>query len=106
VTLLGSDLIMASRIRSALSPHRLQLLQVSRGDQVGPSRLVFVDLNADVEARISAIARMRHREDLASIVAFCDHDQDGVMKRAMAAGASQVVANRHVATAAARLAAG
>jgi hypothetical protein len=39
------------------------------------------------------------------IVGFCDHADRDLRRRAMAAGASQVVANRHLPDAALRLAA-
>lgn len=101
--LLGSDLILGSRLRVALAGAGSTLHQAAEEGKLPPAPVVFVDLNADVDARIDAISRIASAAPNSLVVAFCDHDADGIRRRAMAAGASQVVANRHLAEAAARL---
>jgi DNA-binding NarL/FixJ family response regulator len=105
VALLGADLILSSRLRSALAARDVALVAARDERRLPDVSLVLVDLNSDAEARLEAIGRLRHRNAGAMIVGFCDHDAAGLRRRAMAAGASQVVANRHLADAALRLAA-
>ena len=102
--LLGSDLILGSRLRAALARAGIALHQAPGSEGLPASPLVFVDLNSDVDARIEAISRITAGSPERIVVGFCDHDADGVRRRAMAAGATRVVANRHLAEAAARLA--
>jgi DNA-binding NarL/FixJ family response regulator len=106
VALLGADLILASRVRAALAGSGAQVRQVQRAELLPAARVVFVDLNSDEDARIEAISRIHARADGTTIVAFCDHDNDAVRRRAMAAGARHVVANRHLPEAARRLVTG
>ncbi|MGD0833467.1 MAG: hypothetical protein ABSA40_03445 [Candidatus Dormibacteria bacterium] len=105
VALLGADLILSSRLRSALTARGVALVATPREENLPDAPLLFVDLNSDAEARLETIGRLRHRNAGAMIVGFCDHDDNQLRRRAMAAGASQVVANRHLADAALRLAA-
>lgn len=104
--LLGSDLILGSRLRAALAQVGASLHQAPGSEGLPASPLVFVDLNSDVDARIDAISRIRSGPEPPVVVGFCDHDSDRVRRRAMAAGATRVVANRHLAEAATRLARG
>lgn len=101
--LLGTDLILASRLRAALAASGVSLAVGSRDGLPSPARVVFVDLNHEVDARLDAITRIRARDPDALIVGFCDHDESEVMRRAMAAGADRVVANRHLGEAGLRL---
>jgi DNA-binding NarL/FixJ family response regulator len=101
--LLGTDLMLSSRLRTALASGGAGLVEEARDDLLPPVPLVFVDLNQDADARIDAIARLRGRDGSATIVGFCNHDDRDLIRRAMAAGATQVIANRHLAEAAVRL---
>ncbi|MGA8014731.1 MAG: hypothetical protein WCB85_02295 [Candidatus Dormiibacterota bacterium] len=101
--LLGTDLILASRLQAALAAAGIVLARRSRDGLPSPAHVVFVDLNQEVDARLDAITRIRARDRDALIVGFCDHDESEVMRRAMAAGADRVVANRHLGEAALRL---
>jgi DNA-binding NarL/FixJ family response regulator len=105
VALLGADLILSSRLRSALAARGVALVAAPKDDRLPDVSLVFVDLNSDTEARLEAIGRLRLRHGGAMIVGFCDHADRDLRRRAMAAGASQVVANRRLPDAALRLAA-
>ena len=101
--LLGTDLILGSRLQAALSTAGIRLARGSGAGLPPPAGAVFVDLNQEVDARVDAITRLRARDPDALIVGFCDHDQSEVMRRAMAAGANRVIANRHLPDAALRL---
>jgi DNA-binding NarL/FixJ family response regulator len=101
--LLGSDLLMASRLGAALSSRGVALFRGADAAAPPSAPVVFVDLNSRIDERIDAISRIRGRDARALVVGFCDHDAAEVRRRAMAAGASQVVANRHLAEAALRL---
>jgi DNA-binding NarL/FixJ family response regulator len=101
--LLGTDLILASRLEGALSSAGISLARGTGAGLPPPAAAVFVDLNQEVDTRVDAIARLRKRDPGALIVAFCDHDRSEVMRRAMAAGADRVIANRHLPEAALRL---
>jgi DNA-binding NarL/FixJ family response regulator len=101
--LLGTDLMLASRLRSALSGGGVGLIEATRDDLLPPVRVLFVDLNHDAEDRLEAIARLRSRNPSATIVGFCSHEDKGLILRAVAAGADQAVANRYLPEAALRL---
>ena len=92
--LLGTDLMLASRLRSALSGGGVDLIEASRDDLLPPVPLLFVDLNHAAEDRLEAIARLRSRNPSATIVGFCNHDEKALIRRAVAAGSDQVIANR------------
>jgi len=101
--LLGTDLMLASRLRSALSGGGVGLIEATRDDLLPPVPLLFVDLNHDAENRLEAISRLRSRNPSATIVGFCNHEEKGLIRRAVAAGSDQVVANRSLPEAALRL---
>jgi DNA-binding NarL/FixJ family response regulator len=101
--LLGTDLLLASRLRSALSGGGVGLIAATRDDLLPPASLLFVDLNHEPDARLEAIARLRSRNPSATIVGFCNHDEKGLIQRAVAAGSDQVVANRSLPEAALRV---
>jgi amidohydrolase len=105
VALLGSDLLMASRLQAALAPLGVSLTTAAREEGLPDAPRIFVDLNQDVAERIAAIARIRRRQLRSQVIGFCDHDEKEVRRQAIAAGATEVVANRHLARAAVRLAA-
>jgi DNA-binding NarL/FixJ family response regulator len=105
VALLGSDLLMASRLQAALAPLGIAVATAAREEHLPGAQRVFVDLNQDAAERIGAISRIRARHPLSLVIAFCDHDEKEVRRQAMVAGATEVVANRHLASAAVRLAA-
>jgi DNA-binding NarL/FixJ family response regulator len=101
--LLGTDLMLASRLRSALSGGGVDLIEASRDDLLPPVQLLFVDLNHEPDDRLEAIARLRSRNPSATIVGFCNHDEKALIRRAVAAGSDQVVANRSLPEAALRV---
>jgi DNA-binding NarL/FixJ family response regulator len=101
--LLGTDLLLASRLRAALSAEGAGLIEATRDDLLPPMPLLFVDLNHEPDARVEAITRLRTRNPSAKIVGFCNHDERELIRRAVAAGADHVVANRHLTGAALRL---
>jgi DNA-binding NarL/FixJ family response regulator len=103
VALLGTDLLLASRLRSALSGGGVCLIEATRDDLLPPVPLLFVDLNHHAEDRLEAISRLRSRNPSATIVGFCNHEEKGLIRRAVAAGSDQVVANRSLPEAALRL---
>jgi DNA-binding NarL/FixJ family response regulator len=101
--LLGTDLLLASRLRAVLSAGGVGLVEASRDDLLPPMPLLFVDLNHDPEARLDAITRLRTRNPTATIVGFCSHEERGLIQRAVEAGSDQVIANRNLPEAAVRL---
>lgn len=101
--LLGTDLMLASRLRTALSGEGVALTEATRDDLIPEVSLVFVDLNHEPDARVEAITRLHGRNPTATLVGFCDHGNKALILRAVAAGACQVVANRYLAEAAVRL---
>ena len=103
VALLGTDLLLASRLRSALSGGGVCLIEATRDDLLPPVPLLFVDLNHDAEDRLEAISRLRSRNPSATIVGFCNHEEKGLIRRAVAAGANHAVANGSLPEAALRL---
>jgi DNA-binding NarL/FixJ family response regulator len=103
VALLGTDVLLASRLRSALSGGGVGLIEATRDDLLPPVPFLFVDLNHDLDTRIEAIARLRSRNPSATIVGFCNHDEKALMRRAVAAGADHAVANRSLPETALRL---
>jgi len=106
VALLGSDLILSSRLESALAPQGVRVARAAEETALAPAPVVFIDLNSHTEGRLQVIGRLHSRDPKAVIVGFCDHDERDVRRRAVAAGAHQVVANRHLAEAAARIVSG
>ena len=101
--LLGTDLLLASRLRQALRGEGLGLVEATGGDLLPPLPVVFVDLNHEPESRVEAITQLRSRNPSATIVGFCDHGETNLMRRAKEAGADRVIANRNLAEAAVRL---
>ncbi|MHB8719004.1 MAG: response regulator [Candidatus Dormibacteria bacterium] len=97
--LVGSDLLLASRLRAALGGLRL----VAGGAEVAAADLVFVDLNQHVEERLLVIRALRAR-GTARIVGFCSHEARATRIAAMEAGADEVVTNGWLPAAAARAA--
>ncbi len=103
VALLGSDLLMASRLRAALAPLGVSVSATADEDRLPAASRIFVDLNQDASERIEAIGRILARHPRSRVIGFCDHDEKEVRRQAIAAGATEVVANRHLARAAVRL---
>jgi DNA-binding NarL/FixJ family response regulator len=101
--LLGTDLLLASRLRAALSAQGIGLIEATRDGLLPPMPLIFVDLNHEPEARLEAITRLRERNPSAKIVGFGNHEEKELIRRAVASGADHVVANRHLTAAALRL---
>jgi DNA-binding NarL/FixJ family response regulator len=101
--LLGSDLLLASRLRAVLSASGVGLIEATRDDLLPPMPLLFVDLNHEPESRLEAITRLRGRNPSATIVGFCNHEERTLIRRAVEAGSDQVVANRNLPDAALRL---
>ena len=100
VVLVSGDLLLASRLRSALRD--TAVVRLATGGDVPQAENVFVDLNADVDARIELIAALRARGNV-RIIGFCQHDERAVRIRAMEEGADQVVTNGALQEAALRL---
>jgi DNA-binding NarL/FixJ family response regulator len=100
IALVSSDLLLASRLRAALAG--VATVAVVAGDEVPPSALVFIDLNADSDSRIELIAALRSRGE-SRIIGFCQHNERAVRVRAMERGADQVVTNGALQQAALRL---
>jgi DNA-binding NarL/FixJ family response regulator len=100
VALVSGDLILASRLSSALAG--LATLRMVDGSGLPTATTVFVDLNDDADARIELISALRSR-GAARLIAFCQHDERELRIRAMAQGADQVVTNGALAQAALRL---
>lgn len=101
--LLGTDLLLASRLRAVLSAGGIGLIEATRDDLLPPMPLLFVDLNHEPELRLEAITRLRGRNPSATIVGFCSHEEKALIRRAVEAGSDQVVANRNLPEAALRL---
>ena len=99
VALVSADLLFASRLRAALAG--TVEVRLAGADEVPDEETVFVDLNADVDARLQLIARLRERA--ARVIGFCNHEERDVRVRAMACGADQVVTNGALQQAALRL---
>jgi DNA-binding NarL/FixJ family response regulator len=100
VVLVSGDLLLASRLRAALRD--TAMVRLATGGDVPQAENVFVDLNADVDARIELIAALRARGNV-RIIGFCPHDARDVRIRAMERGADQVVTNGALQEAALRL---
>ena len=103
VALFGTDLLLASRLRSALSEAGVGLIEATRDDLLPPVSLLFVDLNHDTESRLEAVTRLRDRNPTGTIGGFCNHEEKVVIQRAVIAGCDQVVANRNPSDAVLRL---
>lgn len=103
VALLGDDLMMRSRLESALEPSGIALGASRDLAMLPETDLVFVDLNYQVEERLAAIAELRSRKPELTICGFCSHSEKDARRRAMAAGANHVVTNESVPKAALRL---
>lgn len=101
VALVSGDLLLGSRLRAALAGTAAVRPARTVAD-IGDAATVFVDLNADGEARIELVAELHERGDV-RIVGFCQHDERDLRVRAMAAGADQVVTNGALQEAALRI---
>jgi CheY-like chemotaxis protein len=126
VSLLGNDLILASKVQAVARDsgsqfHLYKDLDALRasletplgapGDsttgppsqsQFGALDLMFVDLNFGDDG-ISSIAELHARHPQLAIVAFCGHEEKARRQQAMAAGATFCVTNGAVAQTARRL---
>ncbi|MGH7722674.1 MAG: hypothetical protein ACRENL_07575 [Candidatus Dormibacteria bacterium] len=106
VALVSGDLLLASRLRAALVGIADVAVVADRdaaaGDDARSAEVVFVDLNANADARIELIGSLRSRAGV-RIIGFCQHDQGDVRIRAMEQGADQVVTNGALQQAALRL---
>ena len=100
VALVSGDLLLASRLRAALAS--ATRLEVSPRGTLPDAGTVFVDLNQDVDARITLISALRARGGR-RIIGFCQHDDRAVRIRAMEHGADQVVTNGALQEAALRI---
>jgi DNA-binding NarL/FixJ family response regulator len=103
VALLSSDLMFQSRLEAALAGEPLAVAATGDPAMLPATGMVFVDLNTQVEARIAWIEATRATDPGVTIVGFCHHEDDQLRRRAMEAGASHVVANRHLPKAARRI---
>ena len=89
--LVGSDLLIASRLRAALG----RLTQVADTATIPPAPVVFVDLNERVDERLGLI-RSLHEAGGARIVGFCSHENRATRIAGKVAGADEVVTNGHL----------
>lgn len=105
VALLSGDLLFGSQVEAALRPAGVAVANSADPEMLPEAPLLLVDLNSRVEERLEAISRLRERDPETTIVGFCSHEADEIRRRAKVAGANQVVANRVLGKAAARLAA-
>ena len=103
VALLSGDLMFQSRLEAALASESIAVAATADPTMLPASEMVFVDLNTHVEQRIAWIEATREADPETIIVGFCNHEDDRLRRRAMEAGASHVVANRHLPKAARRL---
>jgi len=104
VGLLSGDLIFGSQLASALQAAGMTVTNTRDQEMVAGRPIVFVDLNSDIDQRLGAIAALRAGDPHCNIVGFCHHGEGELRRRGMAAGASQVIANRYLRQAAVRLA--
>ena len=100
--LIGNDLLMRSRLQSALPG--VALLTAPIEPDAGAPGCLFVDLNTDADTRVPAIARWRTAFPDLVIVGFCGHEEAETRRQAMAAGATRVVTNGGLAAEARRVA--
>jgi DNA-binding NarL/FixJ family response regulator len=100
VAVVSGDLLLASRLRAALTG--IADVAVVAAGNVPRAELLFIDLNDDADARIALIGELRRRGP-GRIIGFCQHDERAVRIRAMEEGADQVVTNGALQEAALRL---
>ncbi len=101
VVLVSTDLLFASRLRTALAGQAT--VRLVNGAGLPAADTVFMDLNDDADARIAMIPGLRAQRPGMRIVGFCGHDQRDLRVRAMEQGADQVVTNGALQQAALRL---
>lgn len=90
--LVGSDLLVASRLRAAL---RGAVTQVADTATVPQAPVVFVDLNEHIERRLDVI-RALHAAGQAHIIGFCRHEDRATRVAGKQAGAEEVVTNGYL----------
>lgn len=92
VVVVGDDLLMASRLLSALRARGIAVLQL-RGEPLPAADVTVVDLNARHDVQMQLISSLRARDPAQTIIGFCSHTDRQRRRQAMACGASQVVTN-------------
>ena len=86
--LVGSDLLLASRLRAALGG----LVTVADTAEIPSAGVVFVDLNQRIDERLAVIRGLRGRGG-SRVIGFCNHESKATRIAAMEAGADEVVTN-------------
>jgi CheY-like chemotaxis protein len=92
IALVSSDLMFASQISTTMRNAGGSAVLVA-GDAVPDVDVVFVDLNAAVDARLALIAHLRQERPDIEIVGFCHHAERELRRRARSQGATRVVNN-------------
>lgn len=87
------DLVMSSRATAALDA--LKIPRCSP-DALSPGDLAVIDLNSAVSAGLERIARLHEASPGVIVIAYCAHEDKELRVAAKAAGATQVVTNRHL----------
>ncbi|GAC1342931.1 MAG: hypothetical protein NVSMB29_15140 [Candidatus Dormibacteria bacterium] len=93
IALVSDDLIFASRLGQVLGARGGRVARAPQGVVPAGAEAVFVDLNQRTEERIAQIVALRAERPAGTIVGFCHHAEHEVRRRAMAAGADQVLTN-------------
>jgi len=93
IALVSDDLIFASRLSHVLGAQGAHVDRAVGGVVPAGVVAIFVDLNQRAEERISQIAAWRAERPAGTIIGFCHHADHEVRRRAMAAGADQVLTN-------------
>ncbi|HVD03451.1 MAG TPA: hypothetical protein VNF75_04875 [Candidatus Dormibacteraeota bacterium] len=92
--LLGGDLMVASRVRTAAAGLGHSTRQVKTGSDLAGTDLLLVDLNRDVDRQLTLLAELLAPGIGPKVIAFGPHLLIGeIRERARKAGASRVVAN-------------
>jgi DNA-binding NarL/FixJ family response regulator len=92
VALVSDDLMFASQLGTTMRRAGGSAVLVT-GDSVPDVTLLFVDLNAAVEARLGLIRRLHDERPDLEIVGFSHHGDLALRRRARASGATRVVNN-------------
>ncbi|MFN2451020.1 MAG: hypothetical protein ABR541_01550 [Candidatus Dormibacteria bacterium] len=103
IALVSDDLLFQSQLSRVLVAGGGHLVRVAGEAIPGGAEAVFVDLNERSEERVARIRSLRAERPDATIVGFCHHGEHEVRRRAMAAGADQVLTNGGLQTGALRI---
>lgn len=94
VGLLGSDLMVSSRLQGIIAKHGLRLRQIAESGDLSDLRLVLVDLNRQQEIQLERLRKISSSQQSPKVLAFGPHTlMRDLGKRARQAGADRVVAN-------------